>query len=500
MLDTYVTVLTLVIVLGWFAWIGLGVGRDRDVEEFAVARASQDGTSLGLSFFASGVGAWILFAPPEVGASVGVVGVLGYAVAITVPLAGLVLIGGRLRTLVPAGHNLVEFVRIRYGRTMHIYVIGISLLYMLVALTAELTAAGAVLGRLSSVDPRLGIVAIAAVTTLYTAFGGLRASMRTDRWQAWMLIVLLVVVGVALATRMPPRSEQASPALLEVNAAGIEGALTLLVAVMVTTLFHNGYWQRVWAARDQQALTRGALIGAATRFPVVLLAGLVGLFAAAAAVDLGTPAVPFFALLSGLPTWVLVIVLGLTAALVASTVDTLQNGLAAMVVTERPAIGLLGARIATVALTVPVMLAAFQGFSVLRLFLLADLLCAATVLPALLGLWRRATPLGAVTGAVAGLLGALSYGYVVGGSLPAAVAVATFADGLSLPPFAAALVASCVVTILVSLAGHRSADLQALAGRVGSLSPAAELDRPHGEVATPQDATSERAVAHQRHR
>jgi SSS family solute:Na+ symporter len=483
MLGVPVTVLILVVVLGVFAWVGLAVGRDRDLEQFAVARKSQSGTALGLSFFASGVGAWILFAAPEVGASVGIAGVLGYAVAITVPLAGLVLVSRQLRTLVPTGHNLIEFVAVRYGRSMHLYVLGISLVYMLVALAAELTSVGAVLGRLSDADPRLGVMAVAAVTALYTAYGGLRASIRTDRWQAWLLLALLVVVGGALATGLPPPTTQDTQALFEVGGAGIEGALTLIAAVLATTLFHNGYWQRVWAARDDRALTNGALIGAATRFPVVFLAGLVGLLAAASGVGLGTPPVPFFAVLDGLPDWVLVVVLVLTLALVSSTVDTLQKGLAAVVVTERPAVGLVGGRVATVALTVLPTLVAFQGYSVLRLFLIADLFCAATIVPALLGLWGRSTSSGAVSGAVAGLAGALGYGYAAGGSLPAAVALATFSGGLALPPFLAAFAASTTVTVLVSLAGRRRADLAILAQGVRPLSPRVQPARASGTEA-----------------
>ncbi|HET7326078.1 MAG TPA: hypothetical protein VFJ14_02210 [Nocardioidaceae bacterium] len=476
MLSISITVLVLLSVLGVFAWVGLAVGRDRDLEEFAVARNSQNATGLGLSFFASGVGAWILFAAPEVGASAGIAGVLGYALAITVPLAGLVLVGRRLRDLVPTGHSLVEFVRLRYGHVMYRYVLGISLVYMLVALAAELTAIGAVLTRLSDADPRLGIVAVAAVTVLYTAYGGLRASIRTDRWQSWLLFALLVVVGVTLATTLPPRTAEGARTLFDVDLAGIEGALALVVAVTATTLFHNGYWQRVWAARSDRALSRGALLGAATRFPVVLAAGLVGLLAAASGVALGTPPVPFFALLEQQPAWLLAVVLVLTVGLVASTVDTLQNGLAAVVVTDRPDVGLVGGRVATVALTVLPMLVAFQGYSVLRLFLIADLFCAATIAPALFGLWRRSTSAGAVTGALAGLVAALAYGYVAGGSLPAGVAIATFAGGLALPPFLVAVAASTAVTVLVSLAGRRTVDLRVLTEQVESLSVPVRAD------------------------
>ncbi|MFL4474859.1 hypothetical protein ACIPVK_12755 [Paeniglutamicibacter sp. MACA_103] len=470
----------LIIVLAVFAWVGLGIGRDRSLEEFAVARNSQNGLGLGLSFFASGVGAWILFAAPEVGATTGIAGVVGYAVAVTVPLIGLVLVGKRLRKLIPDGHNLVEFVRLRYGTTMHIYALAISMMYMLIALSAELTAIGAVLGRMSDLDPRLGIIAVALITALYTAYGGLRASIHTDRWQSWMLFGLLVVVGAVLFGGLSRNTGPLDPALFAVDLHGIEAALTLVVAVTGTTLFHNGYWQRVWAARDARALGRGALIGAVTRFPVVFAAGLVGLLAAAYGVALGTPAVPFFALLELQPVWVLAAVLVLTLALVASTVDTLQNGLAAMAVTHVPRLRLSGARIATIVFTAIPALVAFQGFSVLRLFLIADLLCAATIIPILLGLWRRSTSNAAIGGSIAGLVAALGYGWFAGGSLPAALAIATFAQGLSLAPFLAASVASAAVTLVVSAAAGRSTDLSELGSQTRSLDgpagPRAESD------------------------
>lgn len=472
MLDAPVALAALAVVLAFFAWIGIRVGRDRGLEEFTVARGTQGGTALGLSFFASGVGAWILFAAPEVGATAGVAGAVGYAVAIVVPLVGLVLVGRTLRRVMPEGHGLIEFTRIRYGRAMHVCVLLISLSYMSIALTVELTATGALLGRLSDADPRIGIVGIAVVTSLYTAWGGLRASLMTDRWQSYLLLALLLIVGVTLAVDLPAPAADASGTLWAVDAGGIEGALTLIAAVTVTTLFHNGYWQRVWSARDQSSLRRGALIGAAIRFPIVLVAGLVGLVAAQSAVDLGTPPAPFFALLTDFPAWVLIAVLLLATALVASTIDTLQNGLAAIAVTERPAIGLTGARVVTVAVTLVAVLVAFQGFSVLRLLLIADVLCAAAVIPALLGLWRRSTATGAVTGTIAGLVGAGVYGWVVGGSLAEAIDVATFADGLSLGPFAAALLTSAAVTVTVSLAGDRDADLTALGADVDSLDAA----------------------------
>jgi Na+/proline symporter len=434
MLSTAVTALILFLTLGSFFLVGLRTGADRTVDQFAVARGSQSGTALGLSFFASGVGSWILFSAPEVGATGGIAAAVGYGVGVVLPLVGLLLVGGRLRTLLPEGHDLAQFVRLRFGPTLQGYVLLISMLYMFTALAAELTAVSSVLGRISDLDPRIGIVAVAAVTAAYTAVGGLRASIGTDRWQSWLLFALVVVIGGWLVLRALDLLESGTPTAAEAGAAspaqvataalavdwsGIEAGVTVAIAVTATTLFHNGYWQRVWAARDLAALRRGAILGSLTRFPVVVAAGCAGVAAAALALDPGSPPAPFFALVAGGPTWRL---------------------------------GITGARVLTVVATLIPTVIAFQGFSVLRLFLIADLFCAATLVPVLLGLWRRTTRAAALAGAIAGLVSAAAYGFVVAGFDPGqALAVSTFADGLTLGPFAAALLGSGLVTFILSL-------------------------------------------------
>src|SRR5690554_6209807 len=171
-------------------------------------------------------------------------------------------------------------------------------------------------------------------------------------------------------------------------------ALTLVIAVTAANLFHQGYWRRIWAAEDGRALSRGALLGGASSLLVVMAIGGLGMLAAMHALPLGEPPMPFFALLSAAPAWLGLPALVLAVTLVASSVDTLQNAIASMAVASsgRRGLSVRAARLVTVALMVPVVWVALQGFSVLRLFLIADLLCAAIVVPVLLGLWRRMSP------------------------------------------------------------------------------------------------------------
>jgi SSS family solute:Na+ symporter len=164
-------------------------------------------------------------------------------------------------------------------------------------------------------------------------------------------------------------------------------------------------------------------------------------------------------------------VLVLAVALVSSSVDTLQTALASLVTSQRRDPSLTRARWTTVLLMVPAVVVALQGFGVLRLFLIADLLCAGIAVPALLALWARATPAGALAGSVAGLVGGLLGGAVPSGSLADGLLAATFPSGApTLAPFLGALVVSAVVTVAVSLLGRRTEDLEAIGARVAPLS------------------------------
>jgi solute:Na+ symporter, SSS family len=459
------SVLLLAAAMAAFVAIGLrarGPGPG-GLDDYLVARASQGPGMLGLSFLASGLGAWILFAPPELGVLLGLDAVVGYALAAAAPFVVLAYVGPRLRRLVPSGSGLTEFVRVRFGPAAGTVVALVSVLYMGVFVTAELVAVGGLVELIGGVPRSVTVLVVVTATLVYTTYGGLRASLRTDRWQSWLVIVLLgVAAAAALTTVEAPASAVRGTGLLGVDRGGVSTALTLIIAVTAANLFHHGYWQRVWAARDDTALRRGALLGAAVTVPVMLVAGGLGVLAAGAGV-VEVPALAVFSLAGELPRWLVAGILVLGIALVASSVDTLENGLAALLATERPTLGLRGARVLTVVVILPAVAVSLVAQSVLQLFLIADLLCAAIVGPALLGLWRRTSTAGVVAGSSAGLAGAFVAGWVAAGSLPGAVDAVTFPDAVpSLAPFAGALIASTIVTVAVSLLGRTEAEPAAL--------------------------------------
>jgi Na+/proline symporter len=456
----YLTSAALAAALGVFIILGLRARwAGGTVDDYITARNSQSGATLGLSFLASGMGAWILFAPPEIGAFVGPVALAGYAIGSALPFIVLGLYGPAIRRALPEGRSIAEFAQACYGTSVRRWVSLVSVAYMACFLAAELTAIGAITALLSDVPPALVVLGVALSTLAYTVLGGLRASLATDRWQAWLLIALLLIVSSVAFTYLPAMPDVSSMPSAPLGDA-LSVAVTLVIAVTAANLFHQGYWQRVWAAQDSRSLGQGAWLGGGMTITVVMVIGGLGMLAAMSGVALGEPPIPFFALLGNAPSWLAMLALVLAVTLVASSVDTLQNAIASLIVSqhERQGRSLTTARWWTVVLMVPVVIIALQGLSVLRLFLIADLLCAAIVVPVLLGLWKRMSTAAAIGGGIAGILGAVLPGWLASGSLAAGLMAATFPAGIpTLGPFLGALCASTLVSVSwAKVVGHRA--------------------------------------------
>ncbi|HEY8060375.1 MAG TPA: hypothetical protein VID94_16540, partial [Acidimicrobiales bacterium] len=180
MITTTAAIVALVGTLAALAYIAYGAGSGKSLDVYLTARDTQSTIRLALAFLASGLGAWMLFAPPEVGQYIGVLGVIGYAVGGALPFVAYAWLGPKIRDAAPDGVTLTDWVRERFGRAAQTWVGMVSVFYMFMFITAELTAIGDVFDLLAGIDPWVPIVMTAGVTAAYTAWGGLPASLRTD--------------------------------------------------------------------------------------------------------------------------------------------------------------------------------------------------------------------------------------------------------------------------------------------------------------------------------
>lgn len=405
MLASTSTIFWLLLFAGAFAAAGVAYARhDRgSLEDYIVARNSQSAFATIMTLLASSLGAWILFAPAQAATWGGLAAVIGYALGAMSPRLLMIPLGRRMRELIPQGHTLTEFVIVRYGRPMYGLVLLIMLFYMFIALTAEITAISKLVALLAPVPLWATAAIVMGATLLYTSYGGIRASIFTDKVQMLVivpLLVLLVVLGWRAAGGAMPAIEglQAhAPQLLSLtDPTGIKAGLTFFVAILLTGLFHQGNWQRVYAARDRRSMRNGFLLGGLLAAPVIFIMGLFGL----AFVGLGhsgdSSVALFTVLLPAIPEWFAIALIPLGLALVMSTADTVISAVSSIIAVDMrrllPKAGkntLMGmSRWLVFLLAIPVLIAAAQGYSVLYLFLLADLLCSAAAFPVFFGLFN----------------------------------------------------------------------------------------------------------------
>jgi len=153
--------------------------------------------------------------------------------------------------------------------------------------------------------------------------------------------------------------------------------------------------------------------------PFILLMGLFGLaFVGLMPPGQGDGSVALFSvLMPELPRWLAIALIPLGLALVMSSADTTISAVSSIVAVDvgrlMPQLGTTTlmrlSRWLVLLLAIPVMVAAAQGYSVLYLFLLADLLCAAAAFPVFYGLFSRrhdgvSATLATLGGLAAGLL------------------------------------------------------------------------------------------------
>ncbi|NJR64531.1 MAG: Na+/proline symporter [Leptolyngbyaceae cyanobacterium CRU_2_3] len=470
-----IALLVTLITAGVFSLLGLlhASRQTMNIEEFMVSR-NRFGTGMSLAtIVASAMGVWILFSPPQVGATSGIAGIIGYCIGSAMPLVLFTQVGPRIRHLMPKGHSLNEFVLYRFGNAMYVLTLGIIVFYMFIYLAAELTAIAKAVQILADVPLGWTALLVITATFIYTTYGGLGASIFTDAIQfAVMLPLLLISFGVALAAlggwgnAFAPVQIQA-PQLLDLGYGdGIKFGVTLMIAIVAAEMFNQSNWQRIYACRNDQAVQRSFLGGALAVLPIILISGGLGLLAAHFGFNDDRA---FFSLLKqlALPLWFTLVVLVLALALVMSTISALLNGIASVftidlmrLFPQMQSSGLLRAsRVLTVAIGIPAILIAAQGYDVLYLFLLADLVCAGAFFPVLYGFYsRRLTGTAALVSALLGIAaGALFF------------PKPDFSAWLNIPwggdllvSFALAWVVSMVVAIAASLTSQKSFDFQKL--------------------------------------
>ena len=390
------TSLTFVIVISLlFVFLGLYNSKKyQGLKNYLTANRNIGLFSLTTSLTASALGAWILFGPASAATWGGIGAIIGYSLGTAFPMIFLIYLGKKIRKEFPKGSSLIEFMRKKFGKSLFKLILLMTIFYMFIFLCAEVTAVAVLINYISGTELWITALIVLLSTLTYTLYGGLRASIFTDNIQM-VVIGVLLLVSLAYINSFTGSEfsfefiNKNNPHLLSSSyIPSYTAGLTFFIAVAATNLFHQGNWQRVYAAKNFETLRKSLIISFFIIIPVVFYMGFTGMVAFSIDPNI-RPDLGFFTLLLKEQTELLalfVILLGL--ALTISTVDTLVNAISSLIIVDGKATFNLNNKTNYLNLSKYVILflsfisfiIASKGFDILYLFLLADLFCCAFVL------------------------------------------------------------------------------------------------------------------------
>ena len=379
-----------------FASIGIFYSRKyRGHSNYLTAGRKTGTLSLTSSLVASALGAWILFGPASAATWGGIGSVIGYSLGTAFPMIALIYLGKRIRNIFPSGITFTQFIFYKIGKNLFKFILLLSIFYMFIFLCAEITAIAMLINYISNVPLWITAALVLATTLVYTLYGGLRASILTDNFQFLIVIILLFVCMYNILTSnfisYEDITNNSSNLLSSKYIPNYTAGLTFFIAVAATNLFHQGNWQRVFAAKNYDVLKKSLKLSFLIIIPIVFFMGITGIIAISIDSKVNPDLAFFSILLKDKSEFLYMVIIILAVSLTVSTIDTLVNAISSLIVVDGKKINksLNSPNILIILLSIIAFFVASKGFSILYLFLLADLLCCAAVFPVFYGFYKR---------------------------------------------------------------------------------------------------------------
>ena len=236
------------------------------------------------------MGAWVVYAPTELGANpqLSWIAIIGYALASASTGVIIFFIGPYIRKLTgEKAFSTTDFALVRYGRVIQLAVAIMSVFYMFIYMVAELTAISNIFGLVCNVNTfdtstmsytTSIAVSVAVFTWFYTTIAGLPGSLVTDKFQAWLMIILiLILLIVACSNPQNQLTKEEFSVASNWTGDGAMAAVILIIAVISAEMFNQANWQRVWAAKDVPSMRKGFAWGSFLIFLLMMFFGIMGM-------------------------------------------------------------------------------------------------------------------------------------------------------------------------------------------------------------------------------
>lgn len=419
-------------------------------KEYFVLNKTEGVLGLSLSFYASGMGLWILTSPAEVAWYGLGFDIYGYALSAATPFILIYFFGPKIASITPEGATLPQFIEKRYGRSAQKVVSLVAVLYMTAFLIAEFASINFIFPEIAGVSGLVISILIGFFTFLYLNRSGFKASYVTDRFQGIAIIALL---GVLFAVWL---SQNSISELIEYSKLGginsfetfsFKSALAVVIAVTAAEVFSQGYWQRTFSAENTKSIKTASVYAGLGCFLTILILGVGGAVGAGKGIE--SPTLSFVQQLELTSVMSFFLIL-LCTLLVASSIDTLESAISSTISLDLVKKGVNEARYITAGLVVFSIFCSIYVTNIFNVFLVADLFAVCLVFPVFYKLKNNSKGSFLLVPFLLSISSAYSYRlfYVDLNNNPGGIFIPTDAYGLAdLNTFLVGLISSMLVTL-----------------------------------------------------
>ncbi|PWY99472.1 hypothetical protein BCV70DRAFT_227289 [Testicularia cyperi] len=432
-----------------FMLVGLFAGyKVRNAVDFLSGIRTQSVFPLTLNWIASNMSSSLFFGYPQLAVipDAGILGLSAYCFSTVAPLWAFGYLGPLIRRMCPDGFTLSEYIRRRFGWPVGVLSAVIFVGFMFCFMLVELNTYASTVQLLGGVNPTVAALVVAIITTIYTAYGGFKASLYTDNVNAIIIMIFIVIASVAVGVNIdidPARVE--SSGLLRPQRLGGELWYILTAALVFSQMFNQGFWQRAFASKNNKTLYLSVIFATVPLFAICFIVGMAGplaqwsgLFDGPTAEDDGS--LTFFYIIATLPNWVTGIVIVLAGCLTSSAYDTFQSAQISTIQNDvfLGRLNIWWCRLLLVIINVPAVVLAVKNIDILQVFLVADLAAIACIPAFLLGLVPRLyfiNGFDAFVGAVGGFFTVFVFGTIFYGDAAQGISLLGLPNGLYLDDF-----------------------------------------------------------------
>ncbi|NLZ58918.1 MAG: sodium:proline symporter, partial [Corynebacterium sp.] len=390
--------------------------RKENVDGFMVSSGA-----IGYGFSASSMTAtWVwaasFYAAAEAGYIYGISGPIHYGLWGALMILCIYPFGMRFRKLAPHAHTLAELLHARHGSSSQMLLAVSNIAGSLISLTANFTAAGALIYVLTPFSFGTGVLITAVGVLGYTIWSGFRASVLTDFVQllAMMGAAAIIIPAIFYAVGGPGmldagmealRSQDPQKADFWSKDAFLNQGAPYMVAVLAYAVGNQTITQRLFAVKIEHI--KSTFVTATLGYAgTVIGLGMIGVLAAMVGMD---PAdgntnnlIPQMAV-EYLPAALIVALFIMVIGSLASTADSDLSALASITMTDiygkniangkvKPKTMLLVGRMTMIGATAAGVALAFANFNILDLLVFVGGLWGALVFPVIASFyWNRIT-------------------------------------------------------------------------------------------------------------